>query len=185
MKVGYCRVSSEDQNLERQLVAMEEKGVEKIFQEKISGKNTERPELKKMIDFVREGDTVYIESYSRLARSSMDLLSLVNTLAEKQVSVVSLKENLDTSTPMGRLILTFIAGLVQFERECTLERQREGIAIAKAAGKYKGKPKMTLPPNFAEMVRSWRQGLITAKKAQQLTGMKASTFYKYEKLIEK
>lgn len=184
MKVGYCRVSTEDQNLERQLVAMNEHGVEKIFQEKVSGKNTDRPELKKMVDFVREGDVVYIESYSRLARSSMDLLSLVNQLREKNVAVVSLKENLDTATPTGRLILTFIAGLVQFERECTLERQREGIEIAKANGKFKGKPSMTLPANFADIVHAWRNKQITAVKAQELLGMKPTSFYKYEKLVE-
>lgn len=184
MKVGYCRVSTEDQNIDRQIVAMNENGVEKIFQEKLSGKNTNRPELKKMIDFVREGDIVYIESYSRLARSSMDLLSLVNELQEKKVAVVSLKEHLDTATPTGRLILTFIAGLVQFERECTLERQREGIEIAKANGKYKGKPNMVLPANFADIVHAWRRKQITAVRAQQLLGMRPTSFYKYEKLVE-
>ena len=184
MKVGYCRVSSIDQNLDRQLVAMQEQGVEKVFQEKVSGKNTERPELKKMIEYVREGDVVYIESYSRLSRSLMDLLNLVNTLHEKNVAIVSLKENLDTTTPTGRLILNFIASLVQYERECILERQKEGIAIAKEKGLYKGKKAMILPPNFAEIVRAWRSGQITAVKAQQLLGMRPTSFYKYEKLVE-
>lgn len=184
MKVGYCRVSTEDQNLERQLVAMQENGVEKVFQEKVSGKNTNRPELRKMIEFVREGDVVYIESYSRLARSAMDLLGLVNTLQEKNVAIVSLKECLDTATPTGRLILTFIAGIVQFERECMLERQREGIEIAKANGKFKGKQNMVLPPNFADIVHAWRRKQITAVRAQQLLGMRPTSFYKYEKLVE-
>lgn len=184
MKVAYCRVSTTEQNLDRQLVAMDNLGIDKVFSEKVSGKNTERPELKKMIDYVREGDVVYVESYSRLARSSLDLLSLVNQLHDKGVAVVSLKENLDTTTPSGKLILHFIAGIVQFERDCTLERQREGIAIAKAKGKYKGKQPLTLPSNYADIIHAWRNKQITAVKAQQLLGMKPTSFYKYARLIQ-
>ena len=105
-KVGYIRVSAIDQNTERQEVALKELKVDKIFTEKLSGKNTNRPELHRMLDYVREGDTLYIESISRLARSIKDLLSLVQILQEKGVDLVSLKENIDTTTPQGRFILT-------------------------------------------------------------------------------
>ena len=137
MKVGYIRVSTADQNPARQQEALRQNGVERVFEEKISGKDLNRPKLKELLDFVREGDTVIVESYSRLARSTKDLLFIIDKLQEKKVSFVSLKENIDTTTPQGKLMLTIFAGLFQFERECTLQRQAEGIAIAKAEGKYK------------------------------------------------
>ena len=132
MKVGYIRVSTVDQNPARQEEALRQHGVERVFEEKISGKDMNRPKLKELLDFVREGDTVIVESYSRLARSSKDLLFIIDKLQEKKVSFVSLEENIDTTTPQGKLMLTIFAGLSQFERECTLQRQTEGIAIVKA-----------------------------------------------------
>lgn len=138
MKVAYIRVSTVEQNEARQLEAMKDKGIEKYFTEKVSGKDTNRPQLNEMLDYVREGDTVYIHDFSRLARSTEDLLNIVNTLNNKGVHLVSNKENLDTSTPTGKLMLTMIAAINTFERENMLERQREGIAIAKREGRYKG-----------------------------------------------
>lgn len=138
MNVAYIRVSTVEQNEARQIEAMKDKEIEKYFTEKISGKNTERPKLQEMLDFVREGDVVYIHDFSRLARSTEDLLNIVNTLNEKGVHLISNKENLDTSTPTGKLMLTMIAAINQFERENMLERQREGIALAKREGRYKG-----------------------------------------------
>lgn len=139
MKVAYVRVSTVEQNEARQIKALEKHGIERWFTEKISGKNTNRPELQAMLDFVREGDTVYIHDFSRLARSTKDLLEIVETLNNKGVHLVSNKENIDSSTPTGKLMLTMIAAIYQFERETILEKQAEGIAIAKLEGKYKGR----------------------------------------------
>lgn len=138
MNVAYIRVSTIEQNEARQLEAMKDKHIEKYFTEKISAKNTNRPKLQEMLDFVREGDTIYIHDFSRLARSTEDLLNIVNQLNDKGVHLVSNKENLDTSTPTGKLLLTMIGAIAQFERENLLERQREGIKIAKEQGKFKG-----------------------------------------------
>ncbi len=138
MNVAYIRVSTIEQNEARQLEAMKDKNIEKYFTEKVSAKNTNRPKLQEMLDFVREGDTIYIHDFSRLARSTEDLLRIVNILNDKGVHLVSNKENLDTSTPTGKLLLTMIGAIAQFERENLLERQREGIKIAKEQGKFKG-----------------------------------------------
>ena len=139
MKVAYIRVSTIDQNTARQEQALKEYGIEKFFIEKVSGKNMSRPKLQEMLEFVREGDICYCVDFSRMARSTQDLLSIVELLQSKSVHLVSLKENFDTSNPQGRLMLTIIAAINAFERENLLERQREGIAIAKAQGKYKGR----------------------------------------------
>lgn len=140
MKVAYVRVSTVEQNEARQIEALEKHGVEKWFTEKVSGKNTtDRPELQNMIEFVREGDTVYIHDFSRLARSTKDLLDIVEKLTAKGVHLVSNKENIDTSTPTGKMMLTMIGAIYEFERNNMLDRQAEGIAIAKREGKYKGR----------------------------------------------
>jgi len=181
MKVSYIRVSSEGQNTARQIEGMKSIGVEKNFVEKISAKNLNRPQLKAMLDFVREGDCLYVESYSRLARSTQDLLTIIEKLNEKGVSFVSQKENIDTTTPQGKFMLTVFAGLAEFERTCLLQRQREGIECAKQAGKYKGRKPIDRPENFEEVVRLWKEGEITARKAQQKLGLTPSTFYRMVK----
>lgn len=178
MKVAYIRVSTEDQNTARQEEAMKAQGVERVFIEKISGKSMDRPQLKAMMDSIREGDILIVESYSRLARNTIDLLNIVGELEKKGVAFVSLKENIDTSTPQGKLMLTIFAGLAQFERECTLQRQKEGIAIAKVAGKYKGRKPVALPDNWDEVIALWKKGEITAKVAQKKLGMTPATFYR-------
>ena len=131
MRVAYIRVSTADQNEDRQREGLKKYNIEKEFFEKVSAKNTDRKELKAMMDFVREGDTVYIHDFSRLA--------IVETLNEKGVHLVSNKENVDTSTPTGKLMLTMIGAIAEFERDNLLERQKEGIEIAKRKGKYKGR----------------------------------------------
>ena len=138
MNVAYVRVSTVEQNEDRQLEALKKHSIDKWFTEKVSGKDTNRPQLKAMLDFVREGDTIYIHDFSRLARSTKDLLDIVEELKAKNVHLVSNKENIDTSTPSGKLMLTMIGAIAEFERANLLERQKEGIAVAKEKGKYKG-----------------------------------------------
>ena len=143
MKIAYVRVSTVEQNEARQIEALEKFGVEKWFTEKISAKDTNRPQLRAMLDFAREGATIYIHDFSRLARSTKDLLDIVETLHSKGITLVSNKESIDTSTPTGKLMLTMIAAINEFERTNLLERQKEGIAIAKRNGKYKGRKPFT------------------------------------------
>ena len=137
MRIAYIRVSTVEQNEARQIEAMQKYDIEKWFTEKVSAKDTNRPKLKEMLDFAREGDTVHIHDFSRLARSTKDLLEIVETLNNKGIHLVSNKENIDTSTPTGRLMLTMIGAIAEFERQNLLDRQREGIALAKEAGKYR------------------------------------------------
>ena len=138
MRVAYVRVSTVEQNEARQLEALKKHDIEKWFIEKVSGKDTNRPKLQEMLDFVREGDTVYIHDFSRLARSTKDLLEILEELTAKGVNLVSNKENLDTSSATGKLMVTVIAAINEFERQNLLERQKEGIEIAKKEGKFKG-----------------------------------------------
>ena len=164
---------------------MQELGVDKIFIDKASGKNTERQELQNMLQFVRVGDTVIVESYSRLARSTRDLLDIVETLKSKGVEFISIKEAIDTCTPAGRLMLTIFAGLYQFERECTLERQAEGITEAKKLGKYKGRKPIDVDAGkFAELYAEWKAGRITAVAMQKALNLTAPTFYRRVKQYE-
>ena len=178
MKIGYIRVSTEEQNTARQEVLLRELGVDEVFIDKASGKNADRPELTRMMNYVRRGDTVIIESISRFARNTRDLLDLVKQLTEKQVEFVSRKEAIDTTTPTGKFMLTVFAAVAELEREYILQRQREGIAIAKEQGKYTGRKPMPLPDNFERVVARWRAGEITAAEAMRQTGLKANTFYR-------
>ena len=142
MKIGYIRISSIDQNTARQEVLMQELGVEQVYIDRTSGKNTDRPELKRMLGFVRDGDVVIVESISRFARNTKDLLELIDILTQKEVEFVSQKEAIDTSTPTGKFMLTIFGAVSELERSYILSRQAEGIAVAKSLGKYKGrKPK--------------------------------------------
>ena len=145
MQIAYIRVSSIDQNEQRQIEAMRRYNIEKWFIEKVSGKDTNRPKLKEMLDFAREGDTIHIHDFSRLARSTKDLLDIVEMLNSKNITLISNKENIDSSTPTGKLMLTMIGAINEFERTNLLERQREGIAIAKREKKYKGRKAVTIP----------------------------------------
>ena len=179
MRVGYVRCSTAEQNEARQLKMMEEQKVEKIFIDKASGKNTDRKDFKAMMAFVRASDTVIVESISRIARNTRDLLTIISSLTEKGVEFVSLKENIDTTTPHGRFMLTVFGALAELERESILERQREGIEIAKAEGKYKGrKPVAVDKAKFRAVCARWRAGEITATAAMQEVGLKANTFYR-------
>ena len=149
-------MSSVTQNEARQIEALEKYDIEKWFVEKVSGKDTNRPILQEMLNYVREGDSVYVEDFSRMARSTKDLLDIVELLEKKQVQLISLKENLDTSTPTGKLMLTVVAAIHQFERENILERQREGIEIAKREGRYRGgQPKKINEEKFLDLYEAY------------------------------
>lgn len=128
---------------------MQELGVEKVFIDKQSGKDTSRPELKKMMEFVREGDVVIVESISRFARNTKDLLELVEQLSQRNIQFISRKEALDTASPSGRFVLVVFGAIAQLERENLLQRQKEGIAIAKQEGKYKGRKAVQRPEQDA------------------------------------
>lgn len=175
MKVAYIRVSALDQNTARQEEAMKGLEIEKMFKEKASGKNTERPELLNMIDFIREGDTVYIESFSRLARNTKDLLDLVDQIQKKRASIISLKEGFDLTTPAGKMMLTMLGAIYTFERECLLERQAEGIAIAKEQGKYKGRKKIEVTSAFTESYTKFFNREIGVAEAMKQAGIKSRT----------
>ena len=184
MKVGYVRVSTAEQNPARQMELMKSLGVEKIYQEKRSGKNTDRPQFNEMLSFLRDGDTLYVESFSRLSRSTRDLLSTVAMLTEHGVNLVSDKENFDTSTPQGKFVLTVFAALSEFERESILERQREGIEIAKAEGKYKGRKPIPANEKFFTVAKAWADGKVALKDAIRESGMSSSTFFRKCKQYE-
>lgn len=159
MKIGYVRVSTEEQNTARQEIMLRELGVNELFIDKASGKNADRPELRRMMEYVRHGDTVIVESISR-------------------------KEAIDTTTPTGKFMLTVFAAVAELEREYILQRQREGIAIAKAQGKYHGKAAKDYP-DFERIVARWRSGEITAVQAMNLLGMSKTRFYARAKLLNK
>ena len=179
MIVFYERVSTVEQNEARQSKLAEEYGAERIFCDKASGKNTNRPELNAMLEFIREGDTLVVESISRLARSTRDLLGIVSMLESKHVTFISQKESIDTKTPQGRFMLTVFAAMAELERENILQRQAEGIAIAKQQGKYKGrKPKELDEAKWSKAVKAWQKGERTAVSIQKEFGISAPTFYK-------
>ena len=178
-KIGYVRVSTAEQNTARQEVIMEQLGVEKLFMEKASGKDMERPQLNAMLDYVREGDTLIVESLSRLSRSLRDFLNLLEILEQKGVLLQSQKEFIDTSSPAGRLMVNVMAAINQFDRETMLVRQAEGIVIAKAAGKYRGrKPKNIDMDEFARLYAKVKNGDMTVNHVCRRLGVSRTTFYR-------
>lgn len=184
--IGYARVSTEEQNEARQLVAFEgfTEKIKKVFIDKMSGKNTNRPELQAMLNYVREGDVVVVSDFSRLARSTRDMLQIVQELTDKGVGLISLKESINTDTPQGRFVLTIFAALAELERETILQRQREGIAIAKQQGKYKGrKPIPYDETKVRAECKKWRKGEQTAVTTMKKLDMKKNRFYQIVKLL--
>ena len=184
MKIGYVRVSTEEQNTARQEIMLRELGVDELFVDRASGKNADRPELNRMMNFVRRDDTVIVESISRFARNTRDLLDLVEQLTAKQVEFVSRKEAIDTTTPTGKFMLTVFAAVAELEREYILQRQREGIAIAKQQGKYRGRPPKVYP-DFERIAARWQKGEITAVQAMKQLGMSKTRFYERVKRLKK
>ncbi|MBR4589125.1 MAG: recombinase family protein [Bacteroidaceae bacterium] len=178
MKVAYVRVSTIEQNEARQIEALKKFNIEKWFIEKVSGKDTNRPELKSLLEFVREGDTVYIHDFSRLARSTKDLLDIVEQLDNKGVHLVSNKENIDSSTPTGKLMLTMIGAIAEFERTNLLERQKEGIAIAKQNGAYKGRKAIEIDNRFKTEYDRYLKREITKKEFANILNISRPTLDK-------
>lgn len=180
MKVGYVRVSTEEQNTARQEAIMEELGVDRVFLEKVSGKTQRgREQLEEMLAYVREGDVVVVESITRIARNTKDLLEIVERLNEKHVDFTSRKEQIDTNTPSGKFMLTVFGAIAQLEREYILDRQREGIEIARQNGKYKGRMPIAVDEEkFAEVYGRWKSGEIKGVDAMRELGLKPSTFYR-------
>ena len=181
MNIGYVRVSTVEQNEARQLESLKGYDIDKWYTEKVSGKDLNRPKLQEMLDFVREGDTIFIHDFSRISRSVKDLLSLIDLLEAKKVHLVSVKENLDTSTPAGRLMLTMIGAINEFERANLLERQREGIAIAKAKGKYKGRKAIEIDNSFIDGYQRYLARKINKSQLAKELGISRPTL---DKLIE-
>lgn len=178
-RIMYLRISTRNQNLARQNAMADEHRIDKIFVDIMSGKDTKRPQLEEMLAYVRSGDTLIIESFSRLGRSLRDLLDIIAQLMQKNVILHSLKEGVCTDTATGRLQVAIFAALSEFERDIMLERQAEGVAIAKAEGRYKGGvPKPTDWDRFKSVYSQWKAGKITAVAAQKLMGMTAPTWYR-------
>lgn len=177
MKVQYVRCSTDHQSFQRQLEILKPHNIEKSFEEKISGKNMERPRLQEMLEFVREGDVVYVSEFSRLARSTQDLLTISSALEKKGVALISCKEAVDTSTPTGRLMMTMIAALAEFERETINDRVRAGVAIAKAAGKYKGRSPVRIK-DFPAYYDRYRQREFTKTSLAQELHISRQTLYR-------
>jgi DNA invertase Pin-like site-specific DNA recombinase len=183
--IGYARVSTHDQNEARQVEVFNELSADKVFIDKCSGKDAARPQLQAMLDYIREGDTVIVTEYSRLARSVRDLFNIIDEFRTKHVEFRSIKEQFDTTTPQGKLMLTIFAGLAEFEREMILQRQREGIDIAKKEGKYTGRKAIPFDENqFRREVAIWRSGKQTAREAMAHMQMKPNRFYRKVKEFE-
>ena len=177
MKAGYIGVSTAEQNMGRQEILMREFGVEKVFIDKCSGKTANRPKLVEMMNFVRDGDTVVVSEIARFARSTKDLLNLIDQLTEKGVQFESQKEKTDTTTPAGKFMLTVFAVVSRLEREYILARQREGIEAKKARGEYKGRQPIAVDASqFEQEYCLWKRGRITAVTAMSHFGLNPHTF---------
>ena len=174
---GYARVSTEAQNLDRQLDALEHYGVDMIYNEKMSGTKKNRPELAKLLDRITEGDTVVVESLSRLGRSTKDLIELTEIFQSKGVNLVSLKESIDTNSPTGKLLFTLMSAIAQFERDVIADRTREGLKSARARGRTGGRPRAD-PEQVKKAVKLYKTEQYSIKEIEELTGIKKSTLYR-------
>ena len=177
MNVAYIRVSTVDQNDERQKEALKKYDIEKWYEEKVSAKDTNRPKLQEMLDFVRKGDTVFIHDFSRLARSTKDLLDIIELLEKKEVHIVSNKDNFDTGTPSGKFMVTMLGAIYEFERANMLERQKEGIAIAKKNGVYKGRKEVSVP-NFDKYYEKYKNRELNKTQLADALGVSRPTLNK-------
>ena len=179
MIIGYARCSTADQNLDWQLDALNKEGCERIYQEKVSGTTKDRPELSKMLDALRAGDTVVICELTRLSRSTKDLFDLVERINNIGANIRSLKESwLDTTATQGRLLFTIFAGVSQFERDLTHERTMEGLAAARARGRNGGRPRAN-GKSISQALALYDTGTIPIKDILETTGISKATLYSY------
>lgn len=179
MNIGYVRVSTVEQNEQRQIEGLKNCNIEKWYTEKVSAKDTKRPKLQEMLEFAREGDTIYIHDFSRIARSTKDLLDIIDLLNSKGIHLVSNKENIDTSTPTGKLLVTMIGAINEFERQNMLERQKEGIAIAKREGKFKGRKEIVINDDvFTMQYNRYKQREINKTELANVLGVSRPTLDK-------
>ncbi|WP_101909223.1 recombinase family protein [Marasmitruncus massiliensis] len=174
---GYARVSTEQQNLDRQIDALTRYGVNTVYMEKTTGTKRERPELNKMLERMTQDDTVVIESLSRLGRSTKDLIELTELFQSKGVHLVSLKESIDTSTSTGKLLFTLMSAIAQFERDCIADRTREGLKAARARGRKGGRPKVN-PETVKKAVKLYGTKQYSIQEIEELTGVKKATLYR-------
>lgn len=181
--IGYARVSTADQNLERQIDALQSFGADIIYTEKMSGTKKNRPELEKMLERITAGDTVVVESFSRLGRSTKDLIELIDSFREKGVDFISLKEEIDTSTSTGKLIFTIMSALAQFERDLLVERTNEGLQAARRRGRVGGRPRVPRA-KIDKAIALYRTNQYTIREITEFTDVRKATLYRYLKLIE-
>jgi len=183
----YIRVSTKDQNTIRQEVKAKEHNVplQCVYMEKVSGKNiTDRPELGKLMTVLTKGDRLLVDSISRFARNTKDLISLVDQLNDKGVIFISLKESIDTTTPTGMFMLTIFGAVAQLERDYLKDRQIEGIACAKDAKIYKGRKPIEYPKQWSKYYDMMKQDIITGVEVMKILDIKKTTFYKLVKQYE-
>jgi len=180
-RIGYIRISSAEKNEQKHIEAFSHLGLYKIYIERVSIKDPTRPILQQMLDEVKKGCTVYIGSFARLARSIKDFLNIVNEITQRDSHLISLKESFDTMTDRGRLIIEISEYIHEFERENMLQRQREGIQLAKSQGKFKGRKEIPRPQNWDEIYNLYRTRKMTGTQAMIQLGLKRNTFYKFVK----
>lgn len=177
LKLGYARVSTQDQELARQIDALNGYGVDEIFTEKITGTKANRPELLKLKNKLRAGDVVVIESLSRLGRSTKDLLNLIEEWNIQDIKLISLKENIDTTTPTGKLLITVLSAISQFERDITVQRTNEGLKAARARGRKGGRPKANIK-QVEKAVKLYHAQVHSIKEITTITGISQATLYR-------
>lgn len=181
MIIGYARVSTAEQNLDRELDALKAYGVERIFEEKITGTTLNRPQFNKMMLTLREGDTLVIESFSRLSRSTKDLLETVEKLNQMGVDIVSLKEKLDTTTATGKLMLSMISSISQFERDIIAERTREGLKASRARGRMGGRPKAGTEEEKRKALALYKANAMSNREIANIAGVSTATLSRWIK----
>ena len=179
VKIGYARVSTQDQNLDRQLDNLRAAGCERIFNEKMTGTRSDRPELKTMLLTLRSGDILVIDSFSRLSRSTKDLLDLVDKLTAMGVHLISLKENLDTTTATGKLMLTMLSALSQFERDLIAERTVDGLKAARARGRCGGRPRIGSDKDRKQALAMYHANIMTNTEIAQKFSVSLSTLNRW------